>query len=548
MPIRLSKSKLLAFRQCERRLWLELHRPELRQDDGASLAAFSTGHQVGDLARSLYDPDGRGVLLDQQAEGIDTALARSRALLATAQPIFEAGFDAAGALAFGDILLPLDPEARRWRMVEVKSSTSVKDYHHEDAAIQAFVARAAGVPLEGIALARIDSSWVYPGKGDYRGLLVEEDLTEAAFARGPEVADWVARAHAVAAQAGEPGIRPGAHCDSPYACGFADHCGGAGPRADYPVQWLPRIASRALKQHIAAGAADMRDVPDDLLNARQLRVKTHTLSGAVYFDAEGAAADLAPHALPACFIDFETIAFAVPVWEGTRPFQMIPFQFSVHRLDETGELEHSEFLDLSGADPSRGFAEALLDACPGNGPVFVYNAGFETARIAELAARFPDLGPALLAINARVVDLLPVARERYYHPGQQGSWSIKQVLPAVAPDLRYDQLDGVQDGGAAMHAFLDAIAPGTGPARKGQLERQLLDYCRLDTLAMMRLWEFFSGRRQADEVDELGQRILRNGGLVQRILASANEMSEPMTGKECIAWLDGLKADPPPPG
>lgn len=548
MPNRLSKSKLLAFRQCERRLWLELHRPGLRRDDDASLAAFSSGHQVGDLARSLYDPGGHGVLLDPQAEGIDAALARSRTLLAGAQPIFEAGFDAAGALAFADILLPLDPEARRWRMVEVKSSTSVKDYHREDAAIQAFVARAAGVPLERIALARIDSSWVYPGGGDYRGLLVEEDLTEAAFARGPEVADWVARAHAVAAQPEEPGIRPGAHCHSPHACGFAEHCAGAAPAAAYPVQWLPRIASRALKQHIADGAADMRDVPDELLNDKQLRVKTHTLSDTVYFDAERAAADLAPHALPAWFIDFETIAYAVPVWAGTRPFQMIPFQFSVHRLDESGALEHSEFLDLSGADPSPGFAEDLLGACAGQGPVFVYNAGFETARIAELAARFPDLAPALLAINARVVDLLPVARERYYHPGQQGSWSIKQVLPAVAPDLRYDQLDGVQDGGAAMHAFLEAIAPGTDPARRSQLERQLLDYCRLDTLAMVRLWQFFSGRRQADEADELGQRILQNEELVQRILASANEMSEPMTGEECIAWLDRVKAGTAPPG
>jgi hypothetical protein len=494
MPIRLSKSKLMAFRQCERRLWLELHRPGLRRDDGASLASFAVGHQVGDLARRLYDPRGEGVLLDPQAEGFDAALARSRALLATAQPVFEAGFAAAGALAFADILEPVDGDARRWRMVEVKSSTSVKDYHREDAAIQAFVARAAGVPLESIALVHIDSSWVYPGKGDYRGLLVEEDLTEGAFARSAEVEAWIARAQTVAALAQEPGVEPGAHCGSPYACGFAEHCGGGAAAAEYPVQWLPRIASRALKQCIAGGAADMREVPDALLNDIQQRVKRHTLAGTVYFDAEGAAADLAPYPQPACFIDFETISFAVPVWAGTRPFQMIPFQFSVHRLDEAGELEHRAFLDLSGEDPSRGFAGALLGACAGHGPVFVYNAGFETARIAELAARFPDLATALLAINARVIDLLPVARARYYHPDQQGSWSIKQVLPAVAPDLRYDGLEGVQDGGGAMHAFLEAVDPATQPARKREIEGQLLDYCHLDTLAMVRLWEFFSAK------------------------------------------------------
>lgn len=542
MP-RLSKSKLLAFRQCERRLWLELHRPGLRQDDDASQAAFANGHLVGELARQLYDPGRQGVLLDPVGDGVDTALARSRDLLAGAQPVFEAGFESGGALAFADILLPLDSNAERWRMVEVKSATKLKDYHRDDAAIQAYVARTAGVALDGIALARIDSRWVYPGNGQYGGLLVEEDLSAEAFGRSGEVASWIARAGEVAAQEHEPVIRPGDHCASPYPCGFTAHCTARMPQAAYPVHWLPRIASRALKQHINEGAADMREVPDALLNPIQLRVKQHTLAGTAYVDAAGAAADLAPYAPPAWFIDFETIAFAVPVWAGTRPFQMIPFQFSVHRLDETGKLDHRAFLDLSGNDPSRAFSEALLDACHGEGPVFVYNAGFETARIAELAARFADLGPALLAINARVVDLLPVARQRYYHPAQEGSWSIKRVLPAIAPDLRYDQLDGVQDGGAAMHAFLEAIAPDTAAERKAQMERQLLDYCHLDTLAMVRLWEFFSGRQ---EPCDLERRILQNGELVERILASAQEMSEPMSAEEFIAWLGQVKNDAAP--
>ncbi|KAK0359626.1 hypothetical protein LTR94_030566, partial [Friedmanniomyces endolithicus] len=178
----------MAYRQCERRLWLELHRPELRVDNAASMAAFAAGHQVGDLARRLYDPHGTGALLDPHTEGFDAALARSLALLDSGQPIFEAGFVAGGAMAFADVLLPLPGQGpRRWRMVEVKSSTSVKDYHRDDAAIQARMALDAGVALEGIALAHIDSSWVYPGGGDYRGLLVEEDLTQEAFGRADEV-------------------------------------------------------------------------------------------------------------------------------------------------------------------------------------------------------------------------------------------------------------------------------------------------------------------------------------------------------------------------
>ena len=132
------------------------------------------------------------------------------------------------------------------------------------------------------------------------------------------------------------------------------------------------------------------------------------------------------------------------------------------------------------------------------------------------------------------MDLLPVARKRYYHPGQQGSWSIKRVLPAIAPDLRYDTLAGVQDGGAAIHAYLEAIAPGTEAARKRQIEGQLRDYCHLDTLAMLQLWKFFTGREKASELE---RRILQNGELVQRILASDEDLSEPMSAEEFIAQL-----------
>ena len=137
----------------------------------------------------------------------------------------------------------------------------------------------------------------------------------------------------------------------------------------------------------------------------------------------------------------------------------------------------------------------MIAACGERGPIFVYNAGFETARIRELAERYPRLAKALLALNERVVDLLPIAREHYYHPSQQGSWSIKAVLPALCPDLRYDDLVGVQDGGMAMSAFVEALAPQTTAARKAEIKRQLLDYCKLDTYAMVRLWSAFSGKQ-----------------------------------------------------
>lgn len=455
------------------------------------------GHQVGDIARKLYDPKSKGQLIDLQSEGFTAAFDRSNELLTSLSPIFEAGFSAGGALAFADVMLPARKAGKRvWRMIEVKSSTSVKDYHRDDIAIQAFVARSSGVALASVSLAHIDSSWVYPGGSDYQGLLLENDLTSEAFGREAEVKAWIADAQAIAGKSSEPAMGTGKHCGQPYECGFFAYCQGQEPQAQYPVGWLPRIQTKALKALVEEdGVKDLRKVPDDLLNERQLRVKAHTLSNQVYFDAPGAAADLAAHKLPAYFLDFETIQFAVPIWKGTRPYQQIPFQFSVHRLARSGKLEQTSCLDLTGNDPSKTFAQALIAACGERGPVFVYNAGFETARIRELGARIPRLKRSLLAINERVVDLLRVAEQRYYHPDQQGSWSIKKVLPTVAPDLRYDALTGVQEGGMAMNAFLEAISTGTTIARKTELEQQLLKYCGLDTYAMVRLWQFFSGRR-----------------------------------------------------
>ena len=489
-----SKSKLLALRQCPKRLWLEVHHPELRDDSAAAERSFQVGHAVGDIARRIYDPEGHGALIDVQNEGFARAFERSAELLNSTQPIFEAGFSAGGALAFADVMLPELLDGNQvWRMVEVKSSTSVKDYHRDDVAVQAFIARTAGVSLQSIALAHIDRSWTYPGDDDYRGLLKENDLTDEAFARTQEVKDWITQAQRVVTEAAEPAISIGAHCDRPYACAFYEYCNRDQLKPEYPIHWLPYFRSKA-EELASQGVIDLRDVPDDLLNDRQQRVKEHTLANTVYFDLASATADLAGHGLPAYFLDFETVQLAVPIWKGTRPYQQHTFQFSLHTLSESGQLDHTGFLDLSGDDPAQPFAHALIAACGRKGPVYVYNAAFETTRIRELAERFPLLTDDLLAINARVVDLLPIAREHYYHPSQQGSWSIKKVLPAVVPELRYDALDGVQDGGMAMDAYLEAVHKDTSQERKTQIEHQLTAYCRLDTYAMVRLWQVFAGR------------------------------------------------------
>jgi predicted RecB family nuclease len=492
----LSKSKILAYRQCPKRLWLEIHRPELR-DDSATEAVFDIGNQVGEVARHVFDPHGTGSFIDIGVLGHAEAISQSATLLAEGGgPLFEAGLTSAGALAYADVMLPDRSDGSlRWRMIEVKSSASVKDYHRDDIAVQSFIAAESGVPLASIAVAHINRDFIYSGGGRYDGLFEVVDLTEETVDRHEEVRQWLALAHEIAGQSEEPEIQTGDQCHKPFACGFCDYCNRDKTFPDYPLGSLPRLHRNRRAAIEETGVEDLREAPDELLNAIQQRVKECSVTGEPYFNAEGAAAELAAYGEPGYFLDFETISFVVPRWEGTRPYQQLPFQFSLHIVYGGGQIEHQVFLDLSSADPSQACAAELIRLCGNKGPVFAYNAGFESRVIRELGERFPDLASRLSTIAARLVDLWPIARRHYYHPSQHGSWSIKAVLPALCPDLSYDALDGVKDGNMAQTAYQEAITPGTTPERKEQLRQQLDEYCKLDTLAMIRIWrEFRSGQ------------------------------------------------------
>jgi hypothetical protein len=209
----------------------------------------------------------------------------------------------------------------------------------------------------------------------------------------------------------------------------------------------------------------------------------------------GARAFVAGLPYPRFYLDFETVGPAIPIWAGTRPYQTLPIQWSCH-IERTPDLppavlDHAEFLDLSGAPPMRALAEALISTLEGAGPVLMYTS-YERGVIEGLAAMFPDLAAPLQAIVERLVDLHPVTRANYYHPDMLGSWSIKAVLPTIAPDMDYAALEGIREGTEASAAYLEAIHPQTAPERRDELRRNLLRYCRHDTEAMVRLVHFFA--------------------------------------------------------
>src|SRR5688572_23520139 len=484
-PIALSKTKLLSLTQCRRKLWLETYSPELVEEPSAEKAALlATGNAVGELARQLYGRGAGHVVSFER--GLRAAMDATRALVAAGgrEPIFEATFDHDGVSVRVDVLDRSEPKPK---LIEVKSSARVKEHHLDDCAIQAWALTQNGLDVRQVAVATLNPDFVYAGDGRYDGLLVETDVTERVQERLAGVANLVADARRTLADLDEPAVAVGLHCDAPHGCEFYAHCAPAGGK--YSVLGLGGSKEK-LFELMHAGYADLRDVPEaELKNDLQRRIWQQSRLEKPYVDAE-LRTFVASLPFPRYYLDFETVGPAVPIFAGTRPFEALPFQWSCHIETSRGRVEHAEFLELDGGAPMRRLAERLLATLGTSGPIVVYTP-YERRVLHDLAERYDDLALGLRALAERIVDLHPVTRRGYYHPAMHGSWSIKAVLPTVAPDLSYEKLGAVRDGLAAQTAYLEAIDAKTSAARRAALRGALLDYCRHDTLALVRLVEFF---------------------------------------------------------
>jgi hypothetical protein len=478
---KLSKSKLLLYRQCPKRLWLQVNRPDLINISATTQTKLDEGNKVGDIARQLHSP---GVFVETLNRS--DALELTQKALKNHQPIFEAAFCESDVLIRADLLIPKNDS---YRLVEVKSSTSVKSYHLDDVTIQTWVMERSGVKPTSSSLAFINNQFIYKGNNNYEGLFLEEDLSSYVDENLKSVSDWIEGAQNTLSSTEAPSISIGDHCAIPFACDFIEHCSLKDASVEYPVEILPYGKNKAAQLR-ASGYKDLRDVPAaELSNPKHRIVHAATISGNAILDPQ-AAVKIESLPYPRYYIDFETISFAVPIWIGTRPYMQVPFQWSCHIESRGGTLQHFEFLDTTGHDPRRKFAESLINIIGTEGAVIVYNSGFEGARIKELASIFPELSEALLGIIERFFDLLPLARDFYYHPDMKGSWSIKDVLPTIAPELNYSKLE-VGDGSMAQEAYKKLIANETSPEQKISIRNSLLNYCRHDTLAMTEIVKKF---------------------------------------------------------
>lgn len=478
----LSKSRVMSWLQCTKRLWLETYRREAAQPSDGTQRLLSAGQRVGRVAQDLQPG---GVLIGWQDQ-LSMALAETRAHIeAGTRVLFEPAFQHQGILVRADIL---QRRQRAYRLREVKASASVSKHHYLDAAIQAWVLRGSGLKLDSVSIQHIDTSFVYEGAGDYKGLFKRTAVDDQIRPLAKEVAKWLAGAQATLAGR-EPKRKTGKHCTTPFVCPCLAYCASKEPQSDYPLTVLPHSA-KLIANLTEQGFRDVREIPEELLRSdAQKRVWRVTNSGKAELDREARKA-VAEIPFPRYYFDFETVSFAVPLWPGTRPYQQIPFQWSCHIERSPGKLEHRRFLDVSGNPPMRVVADSMLAALGDEGAILSHNAGFETRCITELAKMVPSRAKALRALLPRFVDTLPLVKAHYYHPVMRGSWSLKQVLPTIAPELSYGKLDDVRDGSDASAAYLEIIASETLPERKAQLQAALERYCERDTLGLVRLVQF----------------------------------------------------------
>ncbi len=475
---RLSKSRFLSGLQCERRLWLGWHDPIAVAAPPGSVLAI--GHEVGSLAQRLFPG---GILVEEGPRDFLVALEKTRALVGdpVVTSIFEAAFAFNNVVIRADIIERVDED--RWKLHEVKSSTRQKPEHIKDLMIQTYVIEGCGLVVDRAKLVHINTKYERGcGPIDVESFFSSFDATSDVRKDLPDAPAKVTSMLSVLQLAAPPERGPSFHCFKPFACEFWDRCTQSKPK-DW-VWHLPKLTPKQFTDLATAGIDEIDKIPEEFpLTGPQLRQVQATHDGG--FLVQSGLARALPAIQPGCsYLDFETFSPAIPLYSGTRPYQRIPAQWSLHQRSGDGTLRHVDFLASLEEDPRRAFVESLIESTACCDPVIVYSP-FERSVIGELRLLFPEYDAQLEHLQKKLVDLLPVVRGFVDHPRFQGSKSIKTIAPVFAPQLDYGALDGVVDGSDASAAIWRLAAGQLMPGEtKEQAREHLLRYCALDTLAL----------------------------------------------------------------
>ena len=483
----LSKSLYIRGLQCEKSLWLKKKMPEVLQapDDGAQ-AVFDTGTSVGELACELFSGGER----IEYTGDFGSQMAKTKELMEHGtKVVYEATFCFDGILVMVDILCVGDDGLV---INEVKSSTSVKEVYIDDAAIQYYVISSLGYKVSAVNIIHIDNSYVRGEKLELEKFFHAEDVTEQVKQKQADIPQNLSKFDEILSKDTEPEVDIGVQCSNPYPCDAWEYCWRKQRGIpEYSIFDISRLRSDKKFELYKSGIVKFEDIKElDKFNvSQQIQIRSE-LSGEQIIDKEAIKEFLETLSYPLYHLDFETFQQAVPEFVGLSPYEQIPFQFSIHKDDGKGNLEHFEFLAEVGADPRYELALNLIKFIPQDACVLAYNMSFEKRVIRRLAANYLLISNELMAIHDNIKDLMaPFASKSYYHPKMRGSYSIKYVLPALVPEFEsaYKDLNLIHHGGEAMQAY-EAMAYMSAKERDAY-KKALLAYCKLDTLAMVKVLE-----------------------------------------------------------
>jgi hypothetical protein len=471
-------------RQCSKLLWFRYNaKDQIPAPDEAQQAVFDQGTEVGELAQQLFPS---GIVVAPGIINPQEVIDQTQDAIRKRQSLYEAAFVFHGGYARTDILVPVTGNA--WDLIEVKSTTQLKEeVHLPDLAFQAFVLTGAGIKLRKCFLAHINNEFVRHGAIDPQKFFTLEDVTKPVSAMSRDIEEQIDAMQRVIGAKSHPEIQIGPHCDNPYTCALHDLCWSFLPEANVFTLYRGGAKSFTLLQQ---GIQKLADIPADVtLTDNQAIQRAALLAGQPHIDRPALAAFLSQLEYPVSYLDFETIGTAIPLFDNCGPYRQIPFQYSLHIVrSPCAAPEHFSHLAVGPADPRPEFMRQLCADLPETGSVVAYNAGFETSRLKENCELLPEYKPWLRKVTPRIVDLLlPFRGFRYHHPDQNGSNSMKSVLPALT-GKGYEKL-AIQEGGAASREFLRVTFGDVTAAERHRVRRDLEEYCALDTLGMVQIVE-----------------------------------------------------------
>lgn len=476
----LSKSKYLQGIQCPKLLWISVNdKKRLPEVDEAQQKLFDEGHIVGEYAKKLFSEG-----IDIPTEDFMGNLNQTKKLLSENKPLFEPAFMIDRLYSRADIL---EPTKDGWNIIEVKSSTEVKDVNIQDIAFQKYVYEKSGLKINKCFLLHINNQYVRQGEINPDELFTKEDVSLSIEEEIKLVPERV-KLFLEIIDSKEPDVKISDSCNKPYECAMKKACWSFLPKENsvFDLYRGGKKSWELFEQNILA----IKDIPSNTkLNDKQQIQRECEKNNKVHLNEKAINDFLKTLKYPLYFLDFETYQTAIPLYDGLKPYQQIPFQFSVHKIDEKGKKTHYSFIASGKKDPRKKFINAINKKLGTKGSVVVYNQMFEEGRLKEIGQFLPLEKEHVDKIIERMVDLLiPFRNFDYYDRKQEGSASIKYVLPALS-DLSYKGME-IANGALASikYAYVTHGDIKGNKAKKDEIKKvrdDLKKYCGLDTEAMI---------------------------------------------------------------